>query len=100
MMEKPVNNSDNSPEILNDTLSFIAAHGYCLWRCQAMGGQVIIIVDRDVPAGAPTGYPVYNLEELGKIEPLPASTIKLINTAKRLAGAIVTSVFSVRVCRR
>ena len=86
--------------VISDTLSQIAARGFCLWRCQALGGQVIMVVDRDLPAGAPSGYLVYCLEELVKIEPLPASTIKLINTAKRLAGAVVESVFEVKVCRR
>ena len=78
--------------IANFTQADWDRQGYCLWKCATLRDQVIIVVDRDIPDGAPAGYPVYSLDELSKIETLPTSTLRLINTAKKVGGAVVTKV--------
>jgi hypothetical protein len=66
--------------------------GYCLWKCAALGGAKIMIVDQAPPEGSPAGYPVWTLRELELADSLALSTMRLIGVAKRLSNAVVTSV--------
>jgi hypothetical protein len=84
----------DAEQVAELTLAALDEKGYCLWKCSALGGDVIMIVDDSTVAGAlagaPAGYPVYTLAELEMTDPLRTSTIRLIHIAKKNGGAVVT----------
>ena len=74
------------------------SQGWCLWRCSALGGEVIAIVSEENVKGVPEGYPVYTEVELEELcrEDVSEGTIRLVHEAKKLAGAVVLSVKDAR----
>ena len=87
--------TETSAEIVaQQTQNILAKQGYCLWKCQEIHNEIIMIVDKEMPPEAPSGYPVYTREELEKMDPLPISTVRLINHVKKTSGATVMNVFS------
>jgi hypothetical protein len=84
---------EQAEQIADRTLELLASQGYCLWRCRAQGGQVIMVVDQALPQGAPAGYPTgipaYTLAEITLISHKPLSTLRLIDHIKSKSGAVV-----------
>ncbi len=78
-------------ETAQRTRELLATRGWCLWKCSALGGDIIVIVlDKNVE-GVPGGYPVYTeaeLEELCQAD-VSEATLRLVHEAKKLAGAKV-----------
>ena len=78
-----------------DTRAMINSRGYCLWTCQVLRGETILLVDADKCKDIPeplTAYATYNLRELDLLRDLPEGTLRLIHLAKKLGGASVESV--------
>ena len=74
---------EQAEQVAEDTLQHLADVGFCLWECRYLNDSVIMIVDKEMPPEAPSGYPVYSREELEKMDPLPISTVRLINHVKK-----------------
>jgi hypothetical protein len=79
-------------DLVSQTEQILIDQGYCYWRCELFGGDVIKIVLDDKACGS-IKYPVWTLEELLMANDLPASTLKLVQRAKILrTGARIVSV--------
>lgn len=81
-------------ETAGRTRELLNSQGWCLWRCQALGGDTIAVVRDDSVEGVPKDMTVYTNAELAKIFPrgslVSRQTLKLIHEAKR-HGAIVNN---------
>lgn len=83
-------------EVARRTREFLATRGWCLWQCETLGGDTILIVgDFAEPEELPAEYPVYTLSEIdilfGKDKSASHNTLRLVQEAKKLAEAKVTS---------
>ncbi len=74
------------------TSELLATRGWCLWRCRALGDEVVVVLRDELVGGFPAGYPTYLEQELEYLLEVDDSTLKLIHEAKKLAGATVTGV--------
>jgi len=74
------------------THELLETRGWCLWRCRALGDEVIVVLRDELVDGFPAGYPTYLEQELESLLEVDDSTLKLIHEAKKLAGATVTGV--------
>lgn len=76
------------------TRRLLSSRGWHLWKCDVLGGEVIVVVRDEKVAGVPEGYPVYTEAELKKLfsEDINESTLRLIHEAKKHGGAVVTDV--------
>lgn len=81
-------------EVAKRTSEFLATRGWCLWKCEALDGDTILIAD-NFAEDLPDGYPIYAISELeilfGGDNPVSRNTLKLLHEAKKLAEAKVTS---------
>ena len=79
-------------EEATQTHELLETRGWCLWRCRALGDEVIVVLRDELVDGFPAGYPTYLEQELESLLEVDDSTLKLIHEAKKLAGATVTGV--------
>jgi hypothetical protein len=79
-------------EAATRTHELLETRGWCLWRCRALGDEVIVILRDELVSGFPSGYPTYLEQELESLLEVDDCTLKLIHEAKKLAGATVTGV--------
>jgi hypothetical protein len=82
-------------EVARRTEELIHKQGWCLWKCQALNGDYILVVDDFAePGDYPAGYPVYTMSEItvlfGSDKPASKWTLMMVHEAKKLAGAEVT----------
>jgi hypothetical protein len=70
----------------------LATRGWCLWRCRALGDEVIVVLRDELVDGFPAGYPTYLEQELDYLLEVGDGTLRLVHEAKKLAGATVTGV--------
>ena len=84
---------EQSPEeVAARTSELLGERGWCLWQCQLLNGDVIVVVDDTIARDVPSGYAVYLLTELYQLEKADDSTIRLVHEAKKLGGAVVIRV--------
>ncbi len=78
-------------ETARRTRELLVSQGWCLWKCSALGREVIAVVLDENVEGAPEGYPVYTVAELEELcqGDVSESTLRLVHEAKKLAGAKV-----------
>ena len=80
--------------VVRRIMGLLASRGWCLWRCEALGGEVIAVIDDDLPSGEiPQGYVTYIYSEVCRLfapdaPPMEPGTLRLIHEAKRLGGVI------------
>ncbi len=76
------------------TRELFATRGWCLWKCSALGGEVICVVQDELVEGVPEGYPVFTKAELEELcqDGVSGATLRLVHEAKKIAGAVVVSV--------
>jgi hypothetical protein len=81
-------------EVAQRTEELLASRGWCLWRCEALGGEVIVIIDDDLTSGEiPQGYVIYTYSELCRLfgpdaPPMKRGTLRLVHEAKRVGGVV------------
>ena len=77
----------------------LATRGWCLWKCSTLDGKVIAVVVDENVVGVPEGYPVYTEAELEELcqDDVSEATLRLVQEAKKIAGAKVTSILSASV---
>jgi len=83
-----------SPQgVARRTRELLATGGWCLWKCRVLNGGTIVVVRDESVTGYPE-YPVYTEAELKELcqDSASEATIRLVHEAKKLAGAVVTSV--------
>jgi len=80
--------------IAERTRELFATRGWCLWKCSALGGEVICVVQDELVEGVPEGYPVFTKAELEELcqDGVSGATLRLVHEAKKIAGAVVVSV--------
>ena len=88
-----VDSTTQAEEVAQRTEELLATRGWCLWQCEALGGEVVVVtIDGDVP-GIPRGKVVYTEAELKKLfggeKPVNGPTLRLIHEAKK-QGAVIT----------
>ena len=81
-------------EVTRHTRELLNSQGWCLWKCSALGGEVIAVVRDELVNEIPDGYPVYTEAELEELcrDDVSESTLRLVHEAKKIAGAVVISV--------
>ena len=80
---------EQAREVARRTRLFIAIRGYCLWQCQTLNNEIIVVARDDKVTGIPKDYPAYTEAELnelcaGKVTP---EAIRLVHHARKLTGA-------------
>jgi len=83
----------HAQEVARRTEEMLESRGWCLWRCSALGGEVIVVaIDGDVP-GIPQGKVIYTEAELKELfgggKPVSPATLRLIHEAKKRTAALV-----------
>lgn len=73
-------------DIAERTLLAIGSHGYCLWRCLALAGDIIVVYDRERPQ---LPYPSYSLHELEILSVADDNTMRLLHEAKKTTRAVL-----------
>jgi len=81
-------------ETARRTRELLNSQGWCLWKCSALGGEVICVVQDELVEGVPEGYPVFTKAELEELcqDGVSGATLRLVHEAKKIAGAVVVSV--------
>jgi len=79
-------------DVARTTNRYLADRGWCLWRCSAIDGDLLVVVDPQQACSVPAGYCVYTLIELYALAQLDPRTIRLVHEAKKIAGATIASV--------
>ena len=81
-------------EVAAETQRLLEDPGWCLWRCSALGGEVIVVVRDELVTGYPAGYPVYTDQELIELarEGVGVEAIRLAHEAKKSLGAKIQEV--------
>lgn len=84
----------NAERVAQCTEKDLVTKGWCLWQCNALGGETIAVVRDDGVKGVPEGYPVCYKAELDKLfgTGVNHATLRLVYEAKRMAGAIVADI--------
>ena len=74
------------------TEQLLATQGWCLWQCQALGGEVIVIAGDQGIEGMPQCYVVYtdgDLRELfGEGRSVDTATLRLVHEARKHGAAV------------
>ncbi len=83
---------EEAEEVSINTLLNIQRQGYCLWKCSALNGDIIMVIDGPISENVVILYPVYTLEELDLLMKLDDSTIRLVHLTKKLGGSELISV--------
>ena len=80
--------------IAERTRELLATHGWCLWKCSTLAGDIIAVVLDEKVEGVPERYPVYTEAELEELcqDGVSGATLRLVHEAKKIAGAVVVSV--------
>jgi hypothetical protein len=85
-------------EVARRIEELLASRGWCLWRSEVLGGEVIGVIDDDLASREiPQGHVIYTYSELCYLfgldaPPMELSTLRLIHEAKRLVSAVVVRV--------
>lgn len=81
-------------EVAAGTHRLLEDPGWCLWRCNALANDVIVVVRDELVTGYPAGYPVYTDQELIELvrEGVGVEAIRLVHEAKKSLGAKVQEV--------
>ena len=76
------------------TEELLMTRGWCLWKCSAFGGEVIVVVRDETVEGFPKGHPTYTEAELEKLMAgnIRDSSLHLIHEAKKMGGAIIMDI--------
>ena len=64
--------------------------GWCTWRCEGLGGDVIVVIISELITNYPRDYPVYTLQELRDILPLDDLMLQAAHRAKKELGAQIS----------
>lgn len=64
--------------------------GWCVWRCEGLSGDIIVVAIDDTIKGYPGGYPVYTLQELEDILVLDDQLLQAAHRAKKELGARIS----------
>ena len=83
-------------QVAQRTQELLATRGWCLWQCETLDGDTILVVDDSAePEELLAEYSVYTLSEIdilfGRDKSPSRNTLRLIQEAKKLARAKVTS---------
>lgn len=78
--------------VARETRRLLDTRGWCLWRCARLGEDTVVIARDDQVPEIPPGYAVYTEDELRKLTRTKRAPWRLVNEAKKLAGARVTQV--------
>ena len=92
----PVQKEDepqSAEDVAECTRELLASRGWCLWKCSALGGEVIAVVRDENVEGVPEGYPIYTEVEMAELcqDGVSEATLRLVHEAKKLAGAKITT---------
>ena len=89
LWQQDLHRLEQAREVARRTRQFIAIRGWCLWQCQALNNEIIVVARNDKVNGIPKDYPVYTEAELNKLCAGKATpeAIRLVHQAKKLTGA-------------
>ncbi len=96
----PAEETAAAEETVERTMELLESRGWCLWRCSALGGEVIAIVrgevseimeEVDLMNHPGSSYPVYTEEELYQLfsGDVSEAHVRLVHEAKKMAGAVI-----------
>jgi hypothetical protein len=76
-------------EVAAESSKLLEDQGWCTWRCERLGGDVIVVVIDELITGYPAGFPVYTLQELKDILQLDDPMLQMAHEAKKKLRARV-----------
>jgi len=79
--------NQSAEEVAAEIREHLAAKGWCLLQCSALGGDTIVVTIDELVTGYPPGHPVYLVQELAELAKLDDKMLLLAHTAKRISGA-------------
>lgn len=71
------------------TYEQLATRGWCLWKCDVLGDDIIVVVRDELVQDIPEGYPVYTSQELFDLLDLDDAMVRMIHEAKKLGDASI-----------
>lgn len=77
-------------EVAEASSKLLADQGWCTWRCEGLGGDIIVVVTSELITAYPKGYPVYTLQELKDILSLDDHLLQAAHRAKKELGARIS----------
>ena len=75
--------------VAQETRRQLDSRGWCLWQCQALDGDTVAIVRDESVKSVPPGHAIYTEAELRKLTAMKSAPWRLVQAAKKLAGARV-----------
>lgn len=105
----PAEETAAAEETAERTMELLESRGWCLWRCSALGGEVIAVVRGELSetaevdlmnhlvdagrteSGSAVDNPVYTEEELYQLfsGDVSEAHLRLVHEAKKMAGAVI-----------
>ena len=79
-------------EVASRTEDLLATRGWCLWECEALNQDIIVVARDELIDGYPQGYPVYTRGELELLSNVGESTRLLVHEVKKITRAVVMDV--------
>lgn len=80
------------PEVVAKvTYKLFSTRGWCLWKCDILNGDVIVVVRDELVEGVPAGYPVYYEQELSELLDADDAMIRMVHEAKKKAEVNIVS---------
>ena len=94
--------AEEAGQVSKRTLTALSRYGWCLWKCAALGDEVIAVVqDRDIlekqmsftgPLRRMAQYPVYTVPEIRELAKLNDREIRFVHKVKKRFGMELTLV--------
>jgi hypothetical protein len=88
--------SGNAADVVSCTLEALDRRGWCLWKCQALGGETIVVTTCPGVFHYPPGYTVWSLEELDKVGKVAVAVLQRVQRFKKVMHIEIDSVEEVK----
>lgn len=79
-------------EVAKRTKQLLATQGWCLWACNTLNKDIIVVTRNELIDGYPQRYSVYTQAELELLSNTGAATKLLVHEAKKITRAILVGV--------
>ena len=72
-------------EVASKTKELLEKQGWCLWQCDHLDGDIILIVNDESISDYPKGYPIYTYDEIEWLGSFADRTIRMVHSTKKAA---------------
>lgn len=79
-------------EVAKRTKELLATRGWCLWECNTLNEDIIVVTRDELIDGYPQIYPIYTQAELELLSNTGEFTKLLVHEAKKITRATVVNI--------